>query len=162
MRPLYVNRWPVMRRLLCLLPLLLVGCTSPSNPADTAGKADAPAQVTDIPAMQTIDQTVGTGAEAKAGDTVEVNYTGWLYDAKAKDHHGAKFDSSYDHGATFTFPLGGGQVIKGWDQGVVGMKVGGKRTLLLPSSMGYGSRGAGGAIPPNAALVFDVELVAIK
>ena len=112
--------------------------------------------------MQIIDQKIGTGPAAKTGDTVEVNYTGWLYDAKAKDHHGAKFDSSYDHGDTFTFPLGAGQVIKGWDQGVVGMKVGGKRTLLLPSSMGYGSRGAGGAIPPNAALVFDVELVGIK
>ena len=142
-----------MRRLFCLLPLLLVGCSNPSNPASP---------VADIPAMQTIDQTVGTGAEAKSGDTVEVNYTGWLYDAKAKDHHGKKFDSSLDHGATFTFPLGGGQVIKGWDQGVVGMKVGGKRTLLIPSSLGYGSSGAGGAIPPNAALVFDVELVSIK
>lgn len=147
-----------MRRLLCLLPLLLVGCSSPSNPADRAGTG----QVSDIPAMQIIDQKIGTGPAAKTGDTVEVNYTGWLYDAKAKDHHGAKFDSSYDHGDTFTFPLGAGQVIKGWDQGVVGMKVGGKRTLLLPSSMGYGSRGAGGAIPPNAALVFDVELVGIK
>lgn len=142
-----------MRRLFCLLPLLLVGCSNPSSP-------ESP--VSDIPAMQTIDQTVGAGATAKSGDTVEVNYTGWLYDAKAKDHHGKKFDSSYDHGDTFTFPLGGGQVIKGWDEGVVGMKVGGKRTLLIPSSMGYGSHGAGGAIPPNAALVFDVELVSIK
>lgn len=142
-----------MRRLLCLLPLLLAACSNPSSPAVPAA---------DIPAMQTIDQVVGTGAVAKSGDTVEVNYTGWLYDAQAKDHHGKKFDSSFDHGGTFTFPLGAGQVIKGWDEGVVGMKVGGKRTLLLPSSMGYGSRGAGSDIPPNAALVFDVELVSIK
>ncbi|MGN6226386.1 MAG: FKBP-type peptidyl-prolyl cis-trans isomerase [Dyella sp.] len=142
-----------MRRLLCLVPLLLAACSSPSGTAVTAA---------DLPAMQTIDQTVGAGAEAKSGDTVEVNYTGWLYDPKASDHHGKKFDSSFDHGGTFTFPLGAGQVIKGWDQGVAGMKVGGKRTLLLPSAMGYGSRGAGGDIPPNAALVFDVELVSIK
>ncbi|MFK2905508.1 FKBP-type peptidyl-prolyl cis-trans isomerase [Dyella ginsengisoli] len=142
-----------MRRLLCLLPLLLAACSSPSGNASTA---------TDIPAMQTIDQTVGAGAVAKSGDTVEVNYTGWLYDPQAPDHHGKKFDSSFDHGGTFTFPLGAGQVIKGWDDGVAGMKVGGKRTLLLPSAMGYGSRGAGGDIPPNAALVFDVELVSIK
>ena len=142
-----------MRRLLCLVPLLLAACSSPSGTAVTAA---------DIPAMQTIDQTVGTGAEAKSGDTVEVNYTGWLYDPKAPDHHGQKFDASQDHGSTFVFPLGAGQVIKGWDQGVAGMQPGGKRTLLIPSSLGYGSRGAGGAIPPNAALVFDIELVAIK
>ncbi len=141
-----------MRRLLCLLPLLLVAACSSQHAAPAA----------DIPAMQSIDTVVGTGPVAKAGDTVEVNYTGWLYDPKAPDHHGKKFDASQDHGSTFVFPLGAGQVIKGWDQGVAGMHVGGKRTLLLPSSMGYGSRGAGGVIPPNAALVFDVELVSIK
>lgn len=140
-----------MRRLLCLLPLLLAACSS---------QHAAPAA--DIPAMQSIDTVVGTGPVAKAGDTVEVNYTGWLYDPKAPDHHGKKFDASQDHGGTFAFPLGAGQVIKGWDEGVAGMHVGGKRTLLIPSSMGYGSRGAGSAIPPNAALVFDVELVSIK
>ncbi|MEW5836640.1 MAG: FKBP-type peptidyl-prolyl cis-trans isomerase [Pseudomonadota bacterium] len=140
-----------MRRLLCLLPLLLAACSS---------QHAAPAA--DIPAMQSIDTVVGTGPVAKAGDTVEVNYTGWLYDPKAPDHHGKKFDASQDHGGTFTFPLGAGQVIKGWDEGVAGMHVGGKRTLLIPSSMGYGSRGAGGVIPPSAALVFDVELVSIK
>lgn len=141
-----------MRRLLCLLPLLLAACSSQHGAAP----------VTDIPAMQSTDTVVGTGPAAKAGDTVEVNYTGWLYDPKAPDHHGQKFDASQDHGSTFTFPLGAGQVIKGWDQGVVGMQAGGKRTLLIPSSLGYGSHGAGGVIPPNAALVFDVELVSIK
>lgn len=122
----------------------------------------APAPGVDIPALKIVDQTVGSGAVAAMGDTVTVQYTGWLYSATAPDHHGAKFDSSYDHGESFSFQLGGGQVIKGWDQGVVGMHVGGKRELLIPSSLGYGARGAGGDIPPNAALVFNVELVGVK
>jgi FKBP-type peptidyl-prolyl cis-trans isomerase len=91
-----------------------------------------------------------------------VHYTGWLYDAKAADKHGKKFDSSKDHGEPFSFKLGGGQVIRGWDQGVAGMKVGGTRTLVIPSELGYGQRGAGGAIPPNATLLFDVELLEVK
>ncbi len=116
----------------------------------------------DIPALKIVDQTVGSGAVAATGDTVTVQYTGWFYSATAPDHHGQKFDSSYDHGESFSFQLGGGQVIKGWDQGVTGMHVGGKRELLIPSSLGYGSRGAGGDIPPNAALVFEVELIGLK
>jgi len=115
-----------------------------------------------ITSLQITDSKVGTGAEAKSGRQVTVHYTGWLYDAKAADKHGKKFDSSKDHGEPFSFKLGGGQVIRGWDQGVAGMKVGGTRTLVIPSELGYGQRGAGGAIPPHATLLFDVELLEVK
>ena len=108
------------------------------------------------------DNKLGDGAQATAGHDVSVHYTGWLYDAAAPDHHGAKFDSSLDRGQPFVFPLGAGRVIQGWDQGVEGMKVGGKRTLIIPAHLGYGARGAGGAIPPNATLVFDVELLGVR
>src|SRR5471032_3618731 len=105
------------------------------------------------------DNKVGTGKEATVGTTVRVNYTGWLYRPLARLSHGKMFDSSRLPGREpLEFPLGGGQVIKGWDQGVAGMKVGGKRTLIIPPEMGYGARGAGGVIPPNATLVFDVEI----
>ncbi len=107
------------------------------------------------------DTVVGTGKEAVTGTTVQVHYTGWLRDPKAADLHGAKFDSSVTRGP-FSFALGAGRVIKGWDQGVVGMKVGGKRTLVIPSELAYGQRGAGGVIPPSADLVFDVELLDVK
>ncbi len=107
------------------------------------------------------DVKLGTGDVATAGRNVSVHYTGWLYDAAAPDHHGRKFDSSRDRNEPFEFPLGAGRVIAGWDQGVAGMKVGGQRTLVIPASMGYGARGAGGVIPPNAALVFDVELLGV-
>ena len=110
--------------------------------------------------LQMIDVVVGSGDEAKRGP-VTVHYTGWLHDPAATDGHGKKFDSSHDRREPFEFSLGGGQVIRGWDEGVVGMKVGGKRTLVIPPEMGYGPRGAGGVIPPNATLVFDVELVRV-
>ena len=99
--------------------------------------------------------TVGTGTEAAAGQTVTVHYTGWLTD-------GAKFDSSKDRNDPFVFPLGAGHVIRGWDEGVQGMKVGGTRKLTIPPALGYGARGAGGVIPPNATLVFEVELLATR
>lgn len=102
--------------------------------------------------LQYIDLVVGTGEVAKAGQTVSVHYTGWLT-------NGTKFDSSVDRGQPFSFPLSAGRVIKGWDEGVQGMKVGGKRKLTIPANLGYGPRGAGGVIPPNATLVFDVELL---
>ena len=105
------------------------------------------------------DIQLGEGAEAVAGQHVSVHYTGWLYDESAPECKGKKFDSSRDRREPFGFPLGAGHVIKGWDVGVAGMKVGGQRTLIIPSTMGYGSRGAGGVIPPNATLVFDVELL---
>ena len=112
--------------------------------------------------LQTIELKEGTGAEAVSGKAVIVHYTGWLYDPAAADGHGAKFDSSLDRKVPFGFFLGSGKVIKGWDEGIVGMKVGGKRTLVIPPHKAYGERGAGGVIPPNATLLFDVELIEVK
>ena len=114
------------------------------------------AVVTTTSGLQYEDVTVGSGAEAKAGNYVSVHYTGWLYQDGVQ---GGKFDSSKDRGEPFMFPLGAGMVIKGWDEGVQGMKEGGARTLIIPASLGYGARGAGGVIPPNATLKFDVELL---
>ena len=108
------------------------------------------------------DTKVGTGEEAVVGKMVEVHYTGWLYDPSKPDKKGAKFDSSRDRGTPFSFLLGAGRVIKGWDRGVVGMKVGGQRTLIIPPSMAYGAQGAGNVIPPNATLIFDVELLGLR
>jgi FKBP-type peptidyl-prolyl cis-trans isomerase len=113
------------------------------------------AEVTTHSGLKYIDLVVGTGREATVGNLATVHYTGWLTDGK-------KFDSSVDRREPFSFPLGGGKVIRGWDEGVVGMKVGGKRKLTIPPQLGYGSRGAGGVIPPNATLVFDVELLEVK
>jgi FKBP-type peptidyl-prolyl cis-trans isomerase len=117
------------------------------------------AMVTTDSGLRYEDRQVGDGAAAVRGDRVEVHYTGWLND---KDQHGKKFDSSVDRGKTFSFLLGGGRVIKGWDEGVAGMKIGGKRTLYIPAALGYGARGAGQSIPPNADLIFDVELLGLK
>jgi FKBP-type peptidyl-prolyl cis-trans isomerase FkpA len=140
----------------------------------TACKVQAPASttpaastqentaMTSITTLQKNDTAVGTGREAEPGFNVSVHYTGWLYDEKAADHKGKKFDSSVDRGQPFKFDLGAGQVIQGWDEGFAGMKIGGKRTLIIPSEMGYGARGAGGVIPPNATLIFDVELLDVK
>jgi FKBP-type peptidyl-prolyl cis-trans isomerase FkpA len=108
------------------------------------------------------DDLAGSGNEAVAGRQVTVHYTGWLYDQAKADHKGQKFDSSRDRNEPFAFRLGGGQVIQGWDQGVAGMKVGGKRTLTIPPQLGYGSQGAGGVIPPNATLLFEVELLDVR
>ncbi|AAW76334.1 FKBP-type peptidyl-prolyl cis-trans isomerase [Xanthomonas oryzae pv. oryzae KACC 10331] len=105
---------------------------------------------------------MGTGAEATPGAMVTVHYTGWLYDENAADKHGKKFDSSLDRAEPFQFVLGGHQVIRGWDDGVAGMRVGGKRTLMIPPDYGYGDNGAGGVIPPGASLVFDVELLDVQ
>ena len=105
------------------------------------------------------DTQVGTGASPSKGQTCVMHYTGWLYDGSAK---GAKFDSSVDRGRPFSFPIGTGRVIKGWDEGVAVMKVGGKRTLIIPPALGYGAAGAGGVIPPNATLLFEVELLELR
>lgn len=112
--------------------------------------------------LQKLDVKQGSGVEATPGRAVVVHYTGWLYDTSKPDSHGAKFDSSRDRSAPFDFVLGAGRVIKGWDEGVAGMQVGGQRTLVIPPQLAYGERGAGGVIPPNATLIFDVELLDVK
>ena len=122
----------------------------------TSAKAQS---MTTASGLQITDTKVGTGPSPKAGQTCVMHYTGWLYKDGKK---GAKFDSSVDRGDPFEFTLGVGQVIKGWDEGVAGMKVGGKRTLVIPPQLGYGARGAGGVIPPNATLIFEVELLGVK
>jgi FKBP-type peptidyl-prolyl cis-trans isomerase FkpA len=114
--------------------------------------------ITTSSGLQYEDTTVGDGAEAKAGQRVSVHYTGWLY---ASEKAGAKFDSSKDRGQPFRFTLDGGEVIKVWDEGVQGMKVGGTRRLVIPAALGYGARGAGGVIPPNATLLFEVDLIGV-
>jgi FKBP-type peptidyl-prolyl cis-trans isomerase FkpA len=126
---------------------------------DNGGTGDGMSNITEL--MKT-DVREGSGNEAVAGRNVTVHYTGWLYNESAPDHKGSKFDSSRDRNEPFSFRLGGGQVIPGWDQGVAGMKIGGQRTLTIPPGLGYGARGAGGVIPPNATLVFDVELVDVR
>jgi FKBP-type peptidyl-prolyl cis-trans isomerase FkpA len=115
-----------------------------------------------VTTLQTTDTKAGTGREAVAGSQVTVHYTGWLYDPSAAGSRGTMFDSSRDRGEPFVFQLGSGQVIRGWDEGFAGMKVGGTRTLIIPPDYGYGSRGAGGVIPPNATLLFDVELLGVE
>lgn len=149
--------------LICtVLVSLTAACASePSSPASTAD-ATTPMPDSGITALQSTDLTPGTGAEARPGQTVSVHYTGWLYDASAPNTRGKKFDSSVDRGQPFEFGLGAGQVIPGWDEGVKGMKVGGKRVLTIPPAMGYGRQGAGGVIPPNATLVFEVELLGVR
>jgi len=127
--------------------------------APTLAMAQAGKKMTTSSGLQIEDTKAGTGATPKTGQTCVMHYTGWLYENGAK---GKKFDSSVDRGDPFEFPIGTGRVIKGWDEGVATMKVGGKRTLIIPPSLGYGARGAGGAIPPNATLIFEVELLGVK
>jgi FKBP-type peptidyl-prolyl cis-trans isomerase FkpA len=139
----------------CIAVLTFAVCT---------GCARAEEEMADsgITSLQMRDVTPGTGAEATTGRTVRVHYTGWLYDAAAGDTRGRQFDSSRDSNGPFEFRLGGGEVITGWDEGVAGMKVGGTRILTIPPAMGYGASGAGGVIPPNATLVFEVELLDVR
>jgi FKBP-type peptidyl-prolyl cis-trans isomerase len=151
--------------IIAVVLLLLAGAaflvyytSRPDQPAvsqSAAGLPDISDLTTTDSGLQYKDVTVGSGAEAQAGNTVSVHYTGWLTD-------GTKFDSSVDRGQPFSFPLGAGRVIPGWDEGVAGMKEGGKRILVIPADLGYGANGAGGVIPPDATLVFEVELLDVQ
>ena len=133
-----------------VVAVMVAACSQSQAPSGGGGQ-----EITTASGLTYQDARVGTGAEAKAGQNVSVHYTGWLT-------NGTKFDSSLDRGRPFSFPLGGGRVIKGWDEGVVGMKVGGKRKLTIPPEKAYGERGAGSVIPPGATLVFEVELLAVR
>jgi peptidylprolyl isomerase len=156
------------KRIGLLLPAALVAALASapvvadetkSTPAPEAAKKSESKMKTNPSGLQYEDTVEGTGASPKPGQTCVMHYTGWLWENGAK---GKKFDSSVDRGTPFTFPIGQGRVIKGWDEGVATMKVGGKRTLLIPPQLGYGSRGAGGVIPANATLLFEVELLDVK
>jgi FKBP-type peptidyl-prolyl cis-trans isomerase FkpA len=137
--------------------------TTTAESTGAAPAASSPAEGNASMPLQKIELAPGNGAEIKSGQTALVHYTGWLYDAAAPENKGKKFDSSVDRNEPFEFPVGAGMVIKGWDDGVAGMKPGGKRRLVIPPEMGYGARGAGGGlIPGGATLVFDVELVEIR
>ena len=138
-----------------LLALLVAACGGSSNSESAEGRSN-------VAELIKQDNTVGNGNEAAAGRAVTVHYTGWLYNESAADKKGTKFDSSRDRNEPFEFNLGAGEVIRGWDEGVAGMKVGGRRTLTIPPNMGYGARGAGGVIPANATLIFDVELLNVR
>ena len=140
-----------LRLIATLSVLLLTACRQP--PPYTGG---------DVAELQRIDVVTGQGAVAQAGDEVSVHYTGWLYDQHAPDKRSRKFDSSRDRGQPCVFLLGAGRVIRGWDDGVAGMRVGGKRELRIPANLGYGRDGAGDVIPPGASLVFEVELLDIR
>ena len=146
---------PVLGAVLAAAGFVTMGATCAT--AQTPGRT-----MTTASGLKIIDHKIGTGAMPKTGQTCVMHYTGWLYDEHAKDHKGKKFDSSRDRNEPFEFQIGRGMVIKGWDEGVATMKVGGQRTLIIPASLGYGARGAGGVIPPNATLIFDVELLAVK
>ena len=153
-----------------LINILLAGacaftlnaCKAESTTSTSTQETPTMTSSSNITELQKNDTTVGTGREAEPGFNVSVHYTGWLYDDKTADKKGTKFDSSVDRKEPFKFDLGAGQVIQGWDEGFAGMKIGGKRTLVIPPEMGYGARGAGGVIPPNATLIFDVELLDVK
>lgn len=154
--------------ILICLSLVLSGCSQQDTSPDTAAVAASDTAVIQteqsagVTELQVTDVVKGEGATANAGQDVVVHYTGWLYQPGEPENKGKKFDSSLDRGQPFVFPLGGGRVIQGWDQGVAGMQVGGKRLLVIPPEMGYGATGAGGVIPPNATLIFEVDLLEIQ
>ena len=152
----------------CILLMMLVPAQAQQEqvaPPDTTQPVEVQQQTEPTPpspAVQITEQRIGSGAEASAGARIGVHYTGWLYDAKAIKMHGKKFDSSYDRHRPIFLVLGEHRVIQGWEQGLLGMKVGGKRTLVIPPALAYGATGVAGLIPPDATLIFDVELVAVN
>lgn len=141
----------MIRSLGALALVLLAGCANSGPPPGGS-----------VTELQRIDQVLGEGTLAEPGTDVTVHYTGWLYDEREPENRGRQFDSSAERDQPFTFPLGAGKVVRGWEEGVAGMRVGGRRVLLIPSEYGYGRKGAGGVIPPNASLVFEVELLDVK
>jgi FKBP-type peptidyl-prolyl cis-trans isomerase len=143
-------------------PLRQIGVVVLIGLVAACGDKPSTAPAGGVSSMQSIEVKPGTGEAIAAGKIAVVQYTGWLYEAAAKENKGKQFDSSRTHGQPFRFPVGTGQVIKGWDQGVVGMKVGESRRLIIPPDLAYGDSGAGGVIPPGATLVFDIDLVAIE
>jgi FKBP-type peptidyl-prolyl cis-trans isomerase FkpA len=163
--PSYVLGTPALRYMLAAAALSL-GFAADGAVAQTRAQApteQGESKLNAIPSeLKKVDVKQGNGAEAVSGKPVIVHYTGWIYDDSKPDKKGTKFDSSRDRQQPFGFLLGTGKVIRGWDEGVAGMKVGGQRTLIIPPAMGYGERGAGGVIPPNATLIFDVELLEVK
>jgi len=151
--------------LLAAVFILLTGCQPQANgesPSAAAAADNNEVEVTTVEGLQITDVAVGDGAKAESGKNIVVHYTGWLFDPTQDDNKGVKFDSSVDRNQPFQFPLGAGRVIQGWDKGFDGMQVGGKRVLVIPPEMGYGTRGAGAAIPPNATLMFEVELLDVR
>ncbi|HLD09959.1 MAG TPA: FKBP-type peptidyl-prolyl cis-trans isomerase [Methylophilaceae bacterium] len=152
----------LLANVLVMIMLATSGCKADSKITNSQNGQETTAMTQSITELVKKDTIVGEGREAEPGFNITVHYTGWLYDPSKEDGHGKKFDSSLDRREPFVFFLGGGQVIQGWDEGFAGMKIGGKRTLIIPPEMGYGARGAGGMIPPNATLIFDVELLGIK
>jgi FKBP-type peptidyl-prolyl cis-trans isomerase FkpA len=151
-------RLSTMAALMAALGLLAACGKQPAVPGAAAGPPAAPM----VSTLDIVELAPGSGPAITAGQKAVVQYTGWLYETSAPDHQGREFDSTRTTGQPFSFVLGAGQVIKGWDQGVLGMKVGGRRRLTIPADLGYGDVGAGNVIPPGAALVFDVDLTAIE
>lgn len=146
----------------CLFLCAVVMTAGPMSAGVAWADANAHAGTDAVKTLRTIDTKTGDGEKATPGSVVTVDYTGWLYDPDVHDHRGKKFDSSLDRGQPFTFTLGAGKVIAGWDQGVAGMRVGGRRTLIIPADLAYGARGAGADIPPNTPLVFDIRLENVR
>jgi FKBP-type peptidyl-prolyl cis-trans isomerase len=159
--PLFVNRCLALASAaaaIFLMPSGIAVAQAPETvPTSSQSKMDAK-----ITQLQKTDTSVGTGVEAVKGKIAVVHYTGWLYDPASADKKGRKFDSSLDRRSPFSFPIGGGRVIRGWDEGVAGMRSGGRRTLVIPPDLAYGSRGAGGVIPPDATLIFEIELLDVR
>jgi peptidylprolyl isomerase len=154
-----MQAFPRTRTLVALVLVTALTGVFAAGASTTATAQEVGKTVTTSSGLQITDSKIGTGATPRPGQICVMHYTGWLYQGGAK---GQKFDSSLDRGRPFEFPIGRQRVIAGWDEGVASMKVGGKRTLIIPPALGYGARGAGGVIPPNATLMFDVELIGVK